>query len=80
MGGRTGLFNIFSSLVYLLLYSIPHLVSVNIMGSFTDAYPNIKRTDSGDHFELEVLHVSVWRRVQAQSHWERHLTCGKANF
>lgn len=50
------------------------------MGSFADAYPDIKRTDPGDHFELEVLHVSVWRCVQAQSHWERHLTCGKANF
>lgn len=48
------------------------------MFSFTAAYPNIKMTDFGDHLELGILHVSIWHRVQAQSHWEDHLICAKA--
>lgn len=78
VGGRTGLSN-FVLCFDVLSFSI--LVSLcNYFFSITDAYPNIKRQNFGDHFKLEIPHVSIWHRVQAQSHWENHLTCGKTIF
>ncbi|KAG7023079.1 Callose synthase 10, partial [Cucurbita argyrosperma subsp. argyrosperma] len=44
-----------------------------IIGTFS----NIARTDIGDNFDCELLHISIWNCVQTPSHRKEHITCEK---
>lgn len=39
-------------------------------------YSNIARSNIGDDFDFEVLHISIWHCVQTPSHRKGHITCG----
>ncbi|XP_022987560.1 uncharacterized protein LOC111485091 isoform X1 [Cucurbita maxima] len=43
-------------------------------------YSNIARTNIGDNFDCEVLHISIWNCVQTPSHRKAHITCGNLFF